>query len=291
MARRPSSISTLKTTTASKNTSHTVRHVIMVFCALICLFLLAFLAHVLWYKLYINNEVLFLESINAPETNNYAPRKVAGKISIETILSELGIEAGSKNLLTVNLRAIRRRLETEAILKDIQVRRLLPDTIDISFKERYPRARIICGPNSCYIDDDAVLLPFRHPNGMPLQYNAAGIPIITAITNPDKLIPGKKTNDKHLLAALELLQITDLNKNNVFFTIKQIQLVDTQELLIVRLSPLPGCTVFAQDAEVIFPVTGIQKALDRLLFIAANVKETNLKTIDVSYKNNIPFTH
>ena len=114
--------------------------------------------HVLWYKLYINNEVLFLEH-QQPETNNYAPRKVAAQISIETILSELGIEAGSKNLLTVNLRASEKRLGTKRYSRTSRCEdcSLTPSTF---FKNVTQGLNHLV--NSCYIDDDAVLLHFRH---------------------------------------------------------------------------------------------------------------------------------
>ena len=184
-----------------------------------CLFLLAFLACPLVQTLH--QQQCFSSKASTRPKPTTTHQEVAGKISIETILSELGVKREAKPL-TVNLRAIRRRLETEAILKDIRCG--LPDTIDISFKERC-RARIICG--TTHATSTTMPSPsFRHQRNLSAMCR-----------NPhhhgyaNQTSSSEEANDKHLLAALELLQI-QTSTRTMSFSDKQIQLVDTRALIV-----------------------------------------------------------
>ena len=282
-------------TTDSRPVKRTVRNIVKITFLLLILAVVAYSANFCWRSLYLENPDLIIQNIKVTETENYAGPKVEGKISVDTILSEIGVEAGfNNNIIDLDIRKIRERLEEEPLLKNIEVRKIMPQTIAISFEERVPTA-VIIGANTCYIDKDACILPVRYKNGSPLKYDTYGLPIITAVQNPNKLIPGEKTNDKSLEAALSLLDKIQSHPGNSYLKIKQIQIHEKDESLIVRIDPLVGSNVFAQDCVVTFQTYGLDEEIARLFHIATTFSKDKrniapIKTLDVSYSQNIPIT-
>ena len=231
-----------------------------------------------------------MQEIIVTETQNYSGPKVDGKVSIHTILSELGVETDlNNNIIDLDIRQIRERLEQEPILKNIEVRKIMPHTLSISFDERTPQAVVFCGRKSCYIDQDAIVLPLRHNDDTQMKYDTTGLPIITAVQNPDALTPGQHVTDKFIDASLDLLRKIQTHPGNKYLKIKQIQISSQDELLITTVTPLPASNVFAPNATVIFPVFGMNDAVARLFHIASKYnKQSPIQKLDVSYKINIP---
>ena len=243
-----------------------------------------------WRKFYIENPELNVQEIIVSETPNYSGPIVEGKISVYTILSELGVETDmNSNIIELDIRKIRERLEQEPILKNIEVRKIMPKTLSINFEERIPQAVVFCGRKTCYIDRDSVILPLRHNDDVQLKYDTTGLPVITAVQNPDALTPGQPVTDKYIDGCLALLRKVQSHPGNVFFKIKQIQISVQDDLLIATVTPFPGSSVFAQNCSITFPVFGLNEAVARLFHIASSYKNAPpIMKLDVSYKNNIP---
>ena len=254
--------------------------------------ILAFLgwgANFCWKKCYVENPDLVIQKILVTETKNYSGPKKDGKISVHTILSEIGVEEKINNIITLDIRKIRERLEEEPILKDVEVRKIMPTTLSISFTERVPMGYIL-GPNSCYIDKDAFILPLCYKDNTPLNYDANGLPAITALKNAGKLIPGTRTNDKFLEASLTLIEKVESHPSNTYFKIKQIQVHEKEDMLFVTIMPQAGCNVFAPGCIATFQIYELDKAIIRLFQVASSFKGDPIKTIDVSFEENIPIT-
>ncbi|MBQ9445143.1 MAG: FtsQ-type POTRA domain-containing protein [Victivallales bacterium] len=271
-----------------KGKGRAVIGLLIIFAVLIAA--LAYSMRICWKKFYIENPELNVQEIIVTETQNYSGPKVAGKISVYTILSELGVETDlSNNIIDLDIRQIRERLEKEPILKNVEVRKIMPHTLSISFEERTPQAIVLCGRNSCYVDQDCVVLPLRHNDDTQLKYDTTGLPIITAVQNPDALTPGQQVTDKYIIASLDLLRKIQTHPGNKYLKIKQIQISSQDDLLITTVNPLPASNVFAPNATVIFPIFGMNDAVARLFHIASKYdKPSPILKLDVSYKVNIP---
>ncbi|MBR4901489.1 MAG: FtsQ-type POTRA domain-containing protein [Victivallales bacterium] len=251
---------------------------------------LAYGLRICWRKFYIENPELNVQEIIVTETQNYSGPKIDGKVSVYTILSELGVETNlNNNIIDLDIRQIRERLEQEPILKNVEVRKIMPHTLSISFEERTPQAIVFCGRKTCYIDQDAVILPLRHNDDTQLKYDTTGLPIITAVQNPDALTPGQHVTDKFIVASLDLLRKIQTHPGNKYLKIKQIQISAQDDLLITTVNPLPASNIFAPNATVIFPLFGMNDAVARLFHIASKYdKPSPILKLDVSYKVNIP---
>ena len=262
---------------------------LIIFAVLVAV--LAYGLRICWRKFYIENPELNVQEIIVTETQNYSGPKVDGKVSVYTILSELGVETDlNNNIIDLDIRQIRERLEQEPILKNVEVRKIMPHTLSISFEERTPQAVIFCGRKTCYIDQDAVILPLLHNDDMQMKYDTTGLPIITAVQNPDALTPGQHVTDKFIDASLDLLRKIQTYPGNTYLKIKQIQISAQDDLLITTVTPMPASNVFAPNCTVIFPLFGMNDAVGRLFHIASNYDKSSpaIVKLDVSYKVNIP---
>ena len=275
----PSNI--LKTTQTPKEDSGAKRFnlsaiiITIVFLALVCILFPTFRK-----KFFIENPDLFIKNINVTETANYAGPKTEGKISVYTILSEIGVEVGNNNIISLDIRKIRKRLEDEAILKNVEVRKRLPDTLDIQFQERIPQARIYAGSNTCYIDKDGIILPPRYKDDTVLQYDTVYVvPNIVAIRNQDELQPGVKVNDKHLLAALSLIDKIHTNPENTYLRIKQIQINEDGEMLIVHATAMQGSDIFASECKFTLPFFEMDNAIKDLFHLAGELKKETKRKV------------
>ena len=271
-----------------KGKGRAVIGLLIIFAVLIAA--LAYSMRICWKKFYIENPELNVQEIIVTETQNYSGPKVDGKVSIYTILSELGVETDlNNNIIDLDIRQIRERLEQEPILKNVEVRKIMPQTLSISFEERTPQAVVYCGRKTCYVDQDCVILPLRHNDDTQMKYDTTGLPIITAVQNPDALMPGQHVTDKFIIAALDLLRKIQTHPGNKYLKIKQIQISSQDDLLITTVNPLPASNVFTPNATVIFPLFGMNDAVARLFHIASKYdKPSPILKLDVSYKVNIP---
>ena len=105
------------------------------------------------------------------------------------------------NIFRVDLKscetAIRRK---HPGLKDVRVRRLLPDTIEVSYDIRRPFCQIDSG-RFYIVSEEGVILPNPRRSPDPI------LPIITGTKlSGNDLLPGRKTNSRSLTRAMTLLK-------------------------------------------------------------------------------------
>lgn len=217
-----------------------------------------------------------LVNIDTNPTPNYSSNRVL------TILSEMGIEIGRNNLMNLKLKAIHDRLASEPLVKTTEVRRILPDTLQIRLTERVPAAMLHCIP-PFNIDHEGVILPYQ------IKDVPDTLPHITGVRNPSLLVPGQKTDDQMMAAALRLLQLVRVRPDGRNLDIALIQLDYQQRRLRLIVRALPFSPVFRSGAQVLVPVNGMNAALDRLNDIVLHKIKTNgtISVVDVTYEHRI----
>ena len=222
------------------------------------------------------NPHFVLVNIDTNPTPNYSSNRVL------TILSEMGIEIGRNNLMNLKLKAIHERFAGEPLIKNAEVRRVLPDTLHIRLTERVPAAVLHCSP-PLHIDADGFILPYN------VKDIPDTIPHVTGVRNPSQLHPGQKTDDQMLAAALRLLQLVRIRPDGRYLDIALIQLDYQQRQLRLIVRALPFSPVFRSGAQVVVPVMGMSAALDRLNDIILHKVKTNgtISVVNVTYVNRV----
>jgi cell division protein FtsQ len=149
-----------------------------------------------------------------------------GKLQPEHIREYAHIDEGM-NLFAVDLNQVRADLESVPIVSSVNVRRRLPDTLEITISERVPAARL--GEESA---------------GYPLAVDRRGfvlgptsisqqIPSITGIQEKG-LRPGAQVGDPGVKSALHVVELCDSPSFSRFLKIKNVD-VSHAEYLEVRL--------------------------------------------------------
>ncbi len=115
------------------------------------------------------------------------------------------------------------------------------------------------------------------------------LPHITGVRNPSLLVPGQKTDDQMMAAALRLLQLVRVRPDGRNLDIALIQLDYQQRRLRLIVRALPFSPVFRSGAQVLVPVNGMNAALDRLNDIVLHKIKTNgtISVVDVTYEHRI----
>lgn len=111
----------------------------------------------IWLLLTWMGELLFTE--NSRFTVNKIEARSDGLLP-ESILQSWSKVGAGDNLFEVNLKDVRNRLETHAIVKRAVVQRKLPDTLRVAVNERVPIARMgqVEGRMNWLVDEEGVLI-------------------------------------------------------------------------------------------------------------------------------------
>ncbi len=132
-----------------------------------------------------------------------------------------GISEGT-NLFAVNISDVRKELRTVPNIRDIEIARILPDTMVINVSERMPMARV--GFRGAYpVDEDGyVFVPRRKMQGLPFILG----------DEARKLRPGQKAPVR-VGAALKVIKMCD--RHDISLDVSSIE-TDNEDYLTVRLS-------------------------------------------------------
>lgn len=265
---------------SNRGTRIAVRVVISLTLFAIAITGLVFTGKAAYRHFYVENPHFTLLHVNTAPTVNYSRDRIL------TILSEMGVDIGHCNLLAIDIGKLRQRLLAEPLIHNAEVRRIIPDTLDIQFSECTPEATLRCIP-TLLIDRNGFVLPYQGVKGVP-----ATLPQITGIRNPSKLEPGTRTDDFMLLGALRLLRYVATHDDMAYCDIALIQLDYSQRHFRLILRATPGGTVFRAGSEVVVPLANMDAAFKRLNDIVNMKKERRgtIGTINVTYERNIPLT-
>lgn len=74
------------------------------------------------------------------------------------VMKKLKLEYGKTNIFAVELDKLRKKLKQEPGIKNVNIRKKLPDTLIINVRERIPVAKLKHNGKDWYIDDSCVLI-------------------------------------------------------------------------------------------------------------------------------------
>jgi len=124
------------------------------------------------------------------------------KITTDTYISLSGITIG-KNIYDLNKRTIKDNIKQEPYVDTVQVKRKLPDTIEITIEERKESFIIPVLNSYAYINNQGYFLQ--------ISENKIDKTIITGYTTPaEKIIAGDRLNEDDLLRLETVLKIMDV---------------------------------------------------------------------------------
>lgn len=154
----------------------------------------------LYRFLYTRNDYFLYSKLEFTPTPHYTARKV--QTMLEVLEGDSACVIARTNLLTLDLGKLRSKLLENVMLEDVEIYRIMPDTLKVVFTERTPLAFISAGDvYNAMIDANGVFFPIHSAEDYKL-----GIPIISKVIGGDKVPLGTKTEDQALLAAVKFIE-------------------------------------------------------------------------------------
>lgn len=200
--------------------------------------------------------------------------------AIRERLRGMGAICRQSNILTLPMQALRRDLESDALIAEARLVRRLPSTLRVTITERVPIATIQCA-TPCFVDADGVILPWRDLSAERV------LPSITGVRSARKLKPGSQVEDEALQGAVHLLRLLASRPDGVLYDVAVLQLDYYLPSLRLYLRPRGA---FREGAVAVVPVHGMEEALNRLRDIHRLRADEgrSIGFVDVTYQHNIP---
>jgi cell division protein FtsQ len=125
------------------------------------------------------------------------------RLSKQEVIESAEIDSGA-NLLTVNIAAVARRVETHPWIRCASVYRRFPGVLQIEVVERQPRAMLTAG-KLYYVDDRGEFFSKRLPG------DGVNLPLLTGLTREDLETRRNEVEDvvRASLSLLELMEKTE----------------------------------------------------------------------------------
>jgi len=200
---------------------------------------------------------------------------------IRQLVRESGVHEGETNLFAIDLRRLRERIRrTSPLVREVQLIRRLPDTLEVRVAEREPVAQLL-RTGGRLLDEKGVILPPRPDEDVAL------LPILVGVRNAHRLPTGATMRDELVQGALRLVTLIRTEGFDREIDPILIQLDYARKRLVCYVHP-KSC--FRKNAMVILPIKDIRTALWRVQQIArerARAHQT-IGYIDATYEINVP---
>ncbi|MCH2174968.1 MAG: FtsQ-type POTRA domain-containing protein [Lentisphaeria bacterium] len=169
---------------------------------------------------------------------------------------DLKLVQGQSNLFDVNLSEVRAKLLSDPLIKEAEVRRILPHTIELTVFGRTPSAQLK-RRGGLLIDTEGYILP---PSS---KQELLSLPVITGIPLKENSI-GEQVENKMLNSALEFLNLKDELPRAKFIEPKLIQCNTKYKELIIYLHANREAMI-KEDARIIISTKDLPKAINKVI--------------------------
>ena len=265
-----------------------VRWGLFIISILLLLFLLVWGIKRLDSFLFDQNPHFIFRELCFEETTHFTARR------IQTYLEELGDENGGcvigrTNLLTLDLKKLRKTFLENPLVENVEIRHILPGTLDIRIKERIPIAFVSNAQTvTAFIDNNGFVFPRIDNKGID-----ENLPYITGVQNADHLPMGTKSEDKFLLSAIDFINEVNMRPqiDGAAFSTYVIRINYERERLECNLKPLFSNPIFPKGLLIWIPCDKekMLEAFDRLdAILKIKLKEgSTLSFADITLQYNV----
>lgn len=180
-----------------------------------------------------------------------------------------------QNLFEVDLAQVKKNLESAPRIRTAEVRRDLPDTLIIRVTERTALGRLADGPGGLpvLVDRDGYVLGLGRQSNLPLIRGAA----------EKGLGPGSVVREKHVLDALDVLELCDSTRLGSVIHLQTIE-VNRPDYLVLNLA---GGEVIQLGRD------QLKERLEKLVDLLKTNQEMGrlIKSVDLTVLRNIPVAY
>ena len=246
---------------------------------LLCLVAIYFACGYCVRRLYRENSAFLLTRLEMPEASEELQEEIRRGVEY------CGIKLEESYLPTLPLGRLWETLKDNPQVAELRLQRIYPDTLRIQATPRIPVAILRFHPSTgltdLLVDREGMVLP-RKVATLPVK----NLPTIRGIKNPKDFQPGKRCQDKGVLAVLTFLKESQLRPEGSMYEIQNVSLDVPNNRMTLNLE---ASGVFRAGARLVMPLDNVPQEMDRVK-IVVDLRTSAHETI--SYLNavyeNIP---
>jgi len=210
-----------------------------------------------------------------------------GVLAPQQVVQLAGVSVG-QNLFALDLHQVRRNLAMIPLIRDAEVRRVLPQRLVLHINERIAVARLRVPSRELadamfLIDRNGVVMkPMKLADGTILQPQAPGpLPTLTGVKLSDVRV-GRAVESEQIYQALELLDKLEQAVAGSLLEVESVDLSRARQLVLTT----------RQRTVVKFDVEDFQQQLRRLSAILAWAQQRQrfVQTVDLTVNRGVPVT-
>ncbi len=162
------------------------------------------------------------------------------KITNEEIINLSELKIG-ENIYKVKLNNIKKKVKSNAYIENVEIKRKIPNVIDIIVKERKPKYMLQYGNELAYISSQGYILE--------ISQDILKLPIILGYKTPSEQIQsGNRLNEEDLNKLEKVIRLMDsANSNGIAELITKINIENKEDFVIILEEK--GITVYLGDME------------------------------------------
>lgn len=162
------------------------------------------------------------------------------KIANEEIIYLSEIKIG-ENIYKLNLKNTKKKVKSNAYIESVEIKRKLPNIINITIKERKPKYMLQCGNEMAYISSQGYILE--------TSQEMLKLPTILGYkTTSEQIKPGNRLNEEDLNKLEKVIRLMDsANANGIADLITKINIENKEDFVIILEDK--NITVYLGDME------------------------------------------
>lgn len=162
------------------------------------------------------------------------------KITKEEIINLSKINIGD-NIYKMNLTNSKKNIKSNSYIESVEIKRKIPNVIDITVKERTPKYMLQYGNQMVYINSQGYILE--------ISDEILKLPILIGYkTENDKIVPGSRLVEEDLNKLEKVIRLMDsANSNGISDLITKINIENKEDYVIIL--ETKGITVYLGDME------------------------------------------
>jgi cell division septal protein FtsQ len=196
---------------------------------------------------------------------------------VKQLLANQQVAAGESNIFALDPALLRARLESDPMVQRAELRRRLPETLEVCVFGRTPVVQLYA-PGGQLLDDQGVSLP-PSPRGDYQQ-----LPVLTGLRELGQFRPGQVVDHPMVKATLDLLRLLATTPEGKIIQPKVIQVTASSQELTLLLNPSPAAMI-RDGCQLVLPARDLQAALARASAVLRDRAAANQPTgrIDATY--------
>jgi cell division septal protein FtsQ len=197
-----------------------------------------------------------------------------GALNEDEIAERLGVSLDETNLYDVDLEQRRADLLEDPLIQEVEIRRILPSTLQVTAYGRTPVAQLQKNGGRL-IDGHGIILP-PSPRRETLS-----LPVITGIGGVSDFATGETISDNMVLDALRFLELRDLQQHGYWLDVNYIQLDPSYKQLRLMLRAKESLLI-RDGAMIVLPVDDMAAALGRVIRVVESRSRSHQPTSEIN---------